>query len=213
MGVVAINSFRTEPGRLADHMAAASEALGHLRRLGLAAMNLQPLAGSDVGSIATVVNYADNASHAAGIQKVQGDGEWQEFWLRASSGGSATQVESAIYNDVDPDFQPATDRPLGVLTAVQWRAHDGRLMDFMGKVMEALPHIERMGGSPRVLQSMVGAHPMTTTVSVTFGDLDAYGAYSDTLARDQQWQDFWADALSDPTAYIVRSGVYAILNE
>ncbi len=213
MGVVAINSFQTEPGRLADHMAAASEALVHLRRLGLAAMSLQPIAGSDVGRIATVVNYADNADHASSIQRVQNDSQWQEFWLRVSSAGSATHVESAIYNDVDPDFQPATDRPLGVLTAVQWRAVDGRLMDFMGKVMEALPHIERMGGTPRVLQSLIGAHPMTTTVAVTFSDLDAYGAYSDTLARDQQWQDFWAGALSDPTAHIVRSGVYSVLTE
>lgn len=213
MSVVAVSSFRTEPGRLADHMAAASEALVHLRRLGLAAMNLQPVAGSDVGAIATVVNYADNAAHATAVQKVQNDSEWQEFWLRVSAGGSATQIESSIYSDVDPDFQPAQNRPLGAMTAVQWRAVDGRLADFMGKVMEALPHIERMGGTPRVLQSLVGAHPMTTTVTVTFEDLDAYGTYSDTLARDQQWQDFWAGALSDPTAHIVRSGVYSILNE
>ena len=43
-------------------------------------------------------------------------------------------------------------------------------------------HIERMGGTPRALQSVVGAHPMTTLVAVTFEDLDAYGACADKTA-------------------------------
>jgi hypothetical protein len=45
-------------------------------------------------------------------------------------------------------------------------------------------------------------------VTVSFPDLDAYGAYADTTATDEQWQTFWAGAMSDPTAELVRSGVY-----
>lgn len=210
MGVVTIHSFKTETGKLAEHMAVSAEGVQHLRRLGLMAMSMTPIAGSDIGSIATVINYADNADHAASVTKVQNDGEWQEFWLRASAGGSASLVEASIYSDVDPSFAPATDRPLGVLMATQWRAKDGRIGDFMGKVAESLPHIERMGGNPRVMTSMVGAHPMSTVVSITFADLDAYGAYADQIAGDSQWQEFWSSIGTDPTADLVRSGVYTI---
>ena len=40
-------------------------------------------------------------------------------------------------------------------------------------------------------------------------DLDAYGAYADTIATDKEWQAFWMGALSDPTADMIRSGIYA----
>jgi hypothetical protein len=210
MGIATIHSFKTETGRLADHVASSAEAVQHLRRLGLMAMTMTPIAGTDIGTIATVVNYADNADHASSVQKVQNDGEWQAFWLEAAGRGSASLVEASIYSDIDPAFAPATDRPLGVLMATQWRAKDGRMPDFMGKVVESLPHIERMGGHPRVMMSMVGAYPMSTVVSVTFADLGAYGAYADQIASDSQWQEFWSSVGTDPTADLVRSGVYTI---
>lgn len=208
MAVVSTSGFRTEPGRLGDHLGASLEALGHLRRLGLRAAVLQALAGTDVGVIATSVNYASNADYAAAVQRVMGDEGWQAFWGRASAGGSAVQVESSLYSDLDPNFQPSADRPLGVLLATQWRARSGRLMDFIGNVMTSIPHIERMGGTTRVLQSVIGLHPMTTLVVTAFADLDAYGEYSDKIAGDEQWQAFWAGAMADPTADLIRSGLY-----
>jgi hypothetical protein len=209
MGVISLNGFKTEPGRLADHLAASMEALGLLRGLGARAVVLQAMAGGDIGTIATSINYADNADYVASMQKIQADEKWQEFWLRASSGGSATQVESSLLSDLDPSFQPDPDRPLGVVMATQWRAKPGRVADFIGKVIESHEHVKRMGGTPRALQSVIGAHPMTTMVVVTFADLDAYGAYADRTASDAGWQDFWAGAMADPTADMIRSGLYA----
>jgi hypothetical protein len=209
MAVVSLSSFRTEPGRLADHLGAAAEALGHLRRLGLQAVNLQSIAGGDVGTIATSINYANNAAYAAGFQRVMGDEQWQEFWGRATASGSAVQVESSLFTDLDATFEPSPDRPLGVILATQWRARPGRLMDFMGNVMTSFPHITRMGGLPRAMQSLIGAHPMTVLVTTSFADLDAYGAYADQIAGDEQWQAFWAGAMADPTAELIRSGLYA----
>ncbi len=208
MGVISLNGFKTEPGRLADHLAASMEALGLLRGLGARAVLLQALAGGDVGTIATSLNYADNADYVTSMQKIQADEKWQEFWLRASAGGSATQVESSLLSDLDPGFQPDPDRPLGVVMATQWRAKPGRMADFMAKVIGSHEHVQRMGGTPRALQSVIGAHPMTTMVAVTFADLDAYGAYADRIASDAGWQEFWAGAMADPTADMIRSGLY-----
>lgn len=208
MAVVSLSVFRTEPGRLADHMSAAAEALGHLRRLGLQAANLQAISGGDIGTITTSTNYASNADYAASFQRVMADEQWQEFWGRAASGGSAVQVESSLFTDLDPGFQPSPDRPLGVILATQWRPMPGRLMEFMGHVAAAMPHIARMGGLARTMQSLIGAHPMTVLVTTAFADMDAYGAYADKTASDQEWQEFWAGVMADPTAELIRSGVY-----
>ena len=208
MGVVSLSGFATEPGRTADHMAASVEAVGHLNRLGTRAFLLQPIAGADIGTLAIVANHADNAAYAAALQRLAADEQWQEFLARAMAGGSAQQVESSLYNDLDPNFQPAADRPLGVLLGFQWRAKDGRLADFIGKVGEAVPLIERMGGAVRTMQCLIGRYPLSVLVSTSFADLDAYGAYSDRTTSDAEWQAFWAGALSEPTADLIRTGLY-----
>lgn len=208
MAVVSLAGFRSEPGRNEEHRALHMEATERLHGMGIAAVPLQPMAGGDIGTLAMSVNHGTNADWVANSKKMQGDTGWQEFYGRAMGSGAATQVESSLFTDVDPDFQ-AADRKLGVILATQWQARPGRLMDFMAKVTESFAHVERMGGRPRAMQSVVGAHPMTTLVSTAFDDLDAYGAYADALAADAAWQEFWMGALSDPTADMIRSGIYA----
>ena len=210
---MSLNGFKTEPGRLSDHLAANAEALGHLQRLGQQVATLQVIAGTDVDTIVTVLNYADNAAYASAVQAIQADPGWQEFWIRVGDSGAAQRVESSLFVDIDPNFQASADRPLGVVTTTQWRAKDGRTADFMAKVLESVPLIEKMGGQPRVLQSVVGAYPMTVMIGVAFADLDAYGAYADRIAADPEWQAFWAGAMLDPTANMVRSGVYVNIGD
>ncbi len=208
MAVVSLTGFRTEPGRAGEHTALHMEATERLHAMGIAAAPLVALAGGDVGVLTMSVNHANNAEWVANTKKLQTDTGWQDFYQGAMNSGAATQVESSLFTDVDPNFQ-AANRKLGVVLATQWRARPGRLMDFMAKVTESFGHVERMGGRPRAMQSVVGAHPMTTLVSTAFDDLDAYGAYADTIAADAAWQEFWMGALSDPTADMIRSGVYA----
>jgi len=208
MGVISLHRFETQPGRLSDHMAGTAEALGQLRGMGLQAAALNCVAGGDVGTVTTTINHESNAAYAAAMTKVNNDEDWMSLWFRLADGGAAKPVETSIFQDVDPGFQPDPNRPMGVVTATQWRAHPGRLMDFMGNVMDSLPHIERLGGTTRVLQSLIGAHPLTVLVPVGFADMEAYGAYSDAVATDEAFQAFWAGVMSDPTAELIRSGLY-----
>lgn len=207
MAVVSLAGFRSEPGRTEEHMALHMEATERLHGMGMAAAPLQPMVGGDIGTLVVSINHASNADWVANSKTLQADAGWQEFYRRAMGSGAATQVESSLFTDIDPAFQ-AADRKLGVVLATQWRARPGRLMDFMAKVTESFAHVERMGGRPRAMQSVIGAHPMTTLVSTAFDDLDAYGAYADTIATDADWQEFWMGALSDPTADMIRSGIY-----
>ena len=211
MAVATINRFRTLPGRLADHLAASAEATGHLNRLGVQSMTLQAVAGGDVGSIATLSQYASNADWAAAMGRVLADEQWQEFWGRVTADQPAEQVESSILSDVDPNFAPDPDRQVGVISATQWRAKPGRVADFMGSVITSVGHIQRLGGQARVMQSLIGQHPITTTVGLSFPDLDAYGAFTDAAGTDEEFQTYWAGVGADPTADIVRSGIYLVI--
>jgi hypothetical protein len=58
------------------------------------------------------------------------------------------------------------------------------------------------------MSSMVGAHPMTVVVSVGYPDLEHLAEATDKLAVDEQWQAFWAGVMADPSADLVRSGIY-----
>jgi hypothetical protein len=78
---------------MADHMASTAEAITHLRRLSLQAVAMQPIAGSDVGTISVSVNYANNANHASSIQLVQADSGWQDFWAKSTASAASTLVE------------------------------------------------------------------------------------------------------------------------
>lgn len=208
MGVISLAAFKTAPGRLEDHLALTVGATERLRGLGLAAIALQPIAGTDVGALAVAVNYASNADYTAALQKVQADAGWQQFYADAMKSKAAEQVESSLFADLDAGFQPDPGRPLGAVLTTQWRAKPGRLEEFLGRVHAAAPIIERMGGTTRVLQSIVGAHPMTIMIPNGFADLDAYGAYADTAAADAEWQQLWGEFMADPSADLVRSGIY-----
>lgn len=208
MSVLTLTRFQTQPGHAGEHLALHLEALQLLRGLGMQAVALQPMAGGDAGSLAMAVNYDTYSDYASGIQKVQADAGWQDFFARAMASGAATQVESSIFNDLDPAYRADPNRPLGVVLAFQWRAKPGRMEDFVGNVMASIPHIERLGGRGRQLQSAVGAHPMTMMTTVGFADLDAYGEYSDKVGTDAEFQAYWAEVMKDPTADLVRSGLY-----
>ncbi len=213
MAVASVTSFRTEPGRLGDHLALSVEALEHLRRLGMQAILIRCQSGADAGLIGMSVNHADNAEYARALETIAADEKWQEFWARAGNSGAASQVESSVYSDIDPGFSPAPDRPLGVLAAYQWRPKDGRFADFIGNVQTATPMLEGHGATVRTMQSLVGLHPMTVLVVTTFEDLAAYGAHADAVDGDADWQAFWAGVMADPTADLVRSGLYVNIGD
>ena len=208
MAVTFLNGFRTNPGRLADHLASTAEAIGHLRRLDVQAFDMQPLTGTDVGTIVSATTHADNADWATSMQQVLADEGWQDFWGRVTSNPSAEQVESSLFADIDPTFEPATDRPLGVVSAFQWRPYPGRMVEFIGNIETATGHIERLGGYTRSMQSVIGANPLTMLVSIGHADLDSYGEFADKSQADEQFQAFWGEVMMNPSAELIRSGVY-----
>lgn len=208
MGIISIVAFKTEPGKLEEHLAITAGATQRLREMGLAIVPMQAMVGTDVGTISMVGNYASNADYVAAVGKIQSDAGWQQFYADAVKAQVAQQVESSLFSDLDASFQPDPSRPMGAILATQWRPRPGRLGEFLERVGEATPHTERMGGRTRVTQSVIGAHPLTILVGTAFEDLAGYGAYADTAASDGDWQQLWGAFMADPSADLIRSGIY-----
>jgi hypothetical protein len=208
VAVVDVHIFRTSPGKLAEHLAFTTEAVGLLRARGLRANALQPVAGGDAGTISVVLNHADFTAYAAAVAAIAVDEEFQGFMVRASASASAEPLEVALLSDADPTYVLPADAPMGALMVSRWRPNPGRLNDFMADVMTATGHIQRLGGRCRTLQAVIGGQPLTLTVSTAFEDLAHYGEFSDKLRVDEQWQSFWTAAIANPSGAQLRSGLY-----
>jgi hypothetical protein len=63
------------------------------------------------------------------------------------------------------------------------------------------------------MQSLIGLHPLTVLVTTAFSDLDAYGVDADTTAGDEQWQSYWMGVMADPTADLIRSGLFMNISD
>ncbi len=211
MAVSSLHRFRTLPGKAAAHLESTAEATELLRGLGLQAASLQAIAGGDIGTITTTIMHESNAAWAATVQRLQTDPGWMDFVGRVMADPPAEQVESSLFVDLDPTFQPDPDRPLGVIAATQWRAFPGKMASFIGHVTTASDHIARLGGSARVMQSLVGEHPLSAIVAIGHADLDAYGEFADKQAADEQFQAFWMEVSANPSADLLRSGIYVNL--
>ena len=145
------------------------------------------------------------------MQKVLADEQWQEFWVRVNSDAAAVQAESSFV-DVDAAFQPSADRAPGVVLATQWRARPGGCWAH-GQRDDGDPAHRADGRPGRVMQSLIGLHPLTLLVTTAFTDLDAYGVYADKTATDEQWQSYWMGAMADPTADLIRSGLFMNISD
>lgn len=210
MGIISVTGYRPIGDGAVQLMELIEEGRALLQQKGLAAASMQHLAGSQPGSIAIIVNYSDTTEWAASVEQLQADEQWGEFYVRAMNTGCGEMIEQAIYSDLDPAFAPDQDRPLGAATVTQWQPRAGKGAAFVEHVMGAKGHLERLGGTVRVLQSIMNTVPLSFTVSVTFEDLAHLAEHNGKLAVDEQWAAYWADVMADPTAELVRTGTYKI---
>ena len=90
-----------------------------------------------------------------------------------------------------------------------WRAKEGRAQDFIAKVATAKKIHERLGGRVRVWQTAIGGRAQTIGYVVEHASWEEFGKFGAAMEGDNEWQQFWADALLDPTAEILESSVIA----
>jgi hypothetical protein len=205
MGVLASYSFKTVPGGSSRHLAITLEGRDRLHKMGFRAGVLRPVMGAEAGMVATVIQFENAKAWGEGTKKITSDPDWMAWYGAAADEGVAEPVDSEMYLDVDPSFQPAAYGALKVFRNTQWLPLHGKAAGLMENITASLTHIKRHGGTPRVLQCIEGQHPMTLGVSVGFESLAAAGASLDAMNADPAFQAYWAGVMANPTAQLVRA--------
>jgi len=205
MGVLASYGFKTVPGGFSRHLAITLEGRDRLQKMGFRAGVLRPVLGTEMGTVATVIQFENAKAWAEGTKKITSDPEWMAWYAAAADAGVAEQVVAEMYSDVDPAYKPGSYGALKAFRNTQWLPIQGKAGTLMEHIAASLPHIKRHGGSPRVMQCLDGAHPMTIAVSVGFESLGAAGAHLDALNADPAFQAYWAGVMANPTAQLVRA--------
>ncbi len=98
---------------------------------------------------------------------------------------------------------------MAVVNVTVWRPQDGRAAEFLGQVAQAKKIHERLGGRVRVLQASIGPNPFTVHYVVEHDDERAFGEFMGKMASDQEWQSFWAGALTNPSAQPLEGSLLA----
>ena len=94
-----------------------------------------------------------------------------------------------------------------VISVSQWQPKDGRIQDFVAQVATAKKIHERLGAQVRVWQTAFGGRPMSIGYVIQHESWEAFGHFGQKMSEDSEWQQFWANALLDPTAELIENSV------
>jgi hypothetical protein len=79
MTLAQVAMWRARPGRYADFIKVCNQARKIHQRLGAQVRIWQAQVGSNAGTVVYVIQHPDGAAYGQFIDKVNGDGEWQQL--------------------------------------------------------------------------------------------------------------------------------------
>ena len=93
-----------------------------------------------------------------------------------------------------------------------WSPNEGKGDLFIEAVAKAKAIHERLGAEVAVLQTQTGGIPSTLVYVTSFESGAAYGAFIDALGDDDEWQQFWVEAVTNRPADLVQSALYSVVD-
>ena len=100
MAITQAAYWRPRPGRFEDFIKACNHARKIHDRLGTQFRVLQVQLGADAGAVAYVIEHADGAAFGQFIDKLNGDGEWQQLVASFQRDPPAEQQRSNLLRDL-----------------------------------------------------------------------------------------------------------------
>ncbi len=94
-----------------------------------------------------------------------------------------------------------------VISVSQWRPRDGKVQEFVANLETAKKIHERLGAQVRVWQNTFGGQPMTVSYVIQHASWEDFGKFGQKMNDDSEWQQFWANALLNPTADMLDNSV------
>ncbi len=100
MAIAQVAYWRPLPGRFEDLIKVCNQARKIHQRLGGQVRISQGQLGSDAGTVAYVIEHADGAAFGQFIDKLNGDGEWQQLIASFQKDPSAEPVRSNLLQEL-----------------------------------------------------------------------------------------------------------------
>ena len=100
MAIAQVGYWRSRPGRFEDTIKVCKEARKIHERLGAQVRVLQTQLGSDAGTVTYVIEHADGAAYGQFIDKLNGDGQWQQLVASFQKDQPAESARSNLLQDL-----------------------------------------------------------------------------------------------------------------
>ena len=100
MAITQVAYWRPRPGRFEDLVEICNQARKIHQRLGGQVRIFQGQLGSDAGTVAYVIDHADGAAFGQFIDKLNGDGEWQQLVASFQKDPPAEPVRSNLLQEL-----------------------------------------------------------------------------------------------------------------
>ena len=100
MAIAQVAIWRPIPGRFEDFIKVAKQAQKIQERLGAQVRIWQTQVGHNAGTIAYVIQHPDGAAYGQFIDKLNGDGEWQQLVASFQKDPPAEPVQSNLFQEL-----------------------------------------------------------------------------------------------------------------
>ena len=100
MAIAQVGMWRPRPGRYEDFLQLCNQARKIHKRLGAQVRIWQSQLGSNSNTITYVVQHADGAAFGQFIDKLNGDGEWQQLVASFLKDPPAEQEQSNLFQEL-----------------------------------------------------------------------------------------------------------------
>jgi len=186
-GDVAVsNIWSALPGKGSELIQNVMEAKGIHEKMGAEVT----LFADQENNIHYVVGFSDWGAWGKFLDSAPDNKEWQEFWQRASEGGAAELTGTFMLE------MPIVAKSQPVHMVFSWDVQQGKTPDFIALCQQSKVMHERLGASVGInVDELANVH-----YELSFASWEAYGMFSQKLAADAEWQEFFAAANAEPTA-------------
>jgi uncharacterized protein YbaA (DUF1428 family) len=194
--VMQATTVKVEPGKLDAYRAEVKKLQGVLARHGSKVAIrmwsiLVGVGGATGGTHIVSLQFADQATWAADMDKAQSDPEWQK--IMANVAGLRTLVSSGMWRDISPSPATSAAKPGRILLLTGVTVQPGKLADYLAHIARGQPIANRLGtggNSPVAVWHAEIAGPATggISVGVEYPDLASYVANQAKLTGDAEWQ-------------------------
>jgi len=100
MALAQIGIWRPAPGRYEDFIKVSNQARKICQRLGAQVRIWQVEVGSNAGTVTVAIQHADGAAYGQFVDKINGDGEWQQLVASFLKNPPAETVQSSLLREL-----------------------------------------------------------------------------------------------------------------